>query len=290
MSIWVWSTTQESWDVILHYHVWAVDTETKTKRVKPDDYILFYVKGTGMFRGIFQISGTWYKSKKLIWPDEVASKNKKYHYECKLKPYLIKDAIFNEVKDKLDFLTQYTKPVIALRGGSIGPANFGKPISPKDLDTISSYMKKIIKPKQIAADSDHEEIIECLSKIGDALGFDTFTEQEYTLVSQGAIVDMVWETKFGHLGTIRYTFEVQSKGSIKSLINNLILSMNNPNVKKVIAVSDEKQLEKIRNLVQNTDAYTNTAKSMFVFLPVNTVQDLAQLLPKLTKFKKILAV
>ncbi len=44
-----------------------------------------------------------------------------------------------------------------------------------------------------------------------------------------------------------YVFEVQTKGSIDSLILNLLKSLNNTAVQGVVAVSDPKQLEKIKN-------------------------------------------
>ena len=66
--------------------------------------------------------------------------------------------------------------------------------------------------------------------------------------------------------------------------------MNDPSVKKVVAVSDQKQLEQIRKLVENTDAYTTVAKSMFVFLDVEMISEFFALLPQLNKFKKMLSV
>lgn len=48
------------------------------------------------------------------------------------------------------------------------------------------------------------------------------------------------------MGLVIYVFEVQTRGSIDSLILNLLKSMNNPAVQGVVAVSDAAQLEKIR--------------------------------------------
>ena len=291
MKRWIWSVTQENWDVVRDYSVWAVDKEYKTKRIQNNDFILFYVKGTGLFRGIFQVVSSWYKSEKLIWSEETEARKKIYRYECKLKPFLIKDVIYKSIREELDFARSYVaNPNIVLRGTSNGPSNFMRPISEKDLNTIASQMTSVIKPEKMETDSNHEQVIEYLREIGDALGFETHTEQEYTLVAPGAIVDMIWEARIGSMGAIKYSFEVQSKGSIKSLINNLIQSMNDPSVKKVVAVSDQKQLEQIRKLVENTDAYTTVAKSMFVFLDVEMISEFFALLPKLNKFKKILSV
>ena len=291
MNRWVWPVTQENWDVVRNYSIWAVSEEHKTKRIKNNDYILFYVKGTGLFRGIFQVVSSWYKSEKMIWADETETKKKIYSYECKLRPFLIKDVIFKNVRHKLEFSSPYSaSPNIVLMATGNGPANFTRPISERDLNTISSHMTSVIKPQETTVDPNHKEIIEYLREIGDALGFETHTEQEYTLVAPGAVVDMMWETRIGSMGAIKYSFEVQSKGSIKSLINNLISSMNDPAVKKVVAVSDTKQLEQIRNLVENTNAYTTVAKSMFVFLDIQLVKEFVSLLLKLNELKKTLSV
>ncbi len=47
------------------------------------------------------------------------------------------------------------------------------------------------------------------------------------------------------MGKAIYVFEVQSKGSIDSLILNLKKAQSNPAVQAVVAVSDESQLSKI---------------------------------------------
>jgi len=47
-------------------------------------------------------------------------------------------------------------------------------------------------------------------------------------------------------GRVIYVFEVQSKGSLDSLILNLLKSMHNAAVQDVVAVSDATQLEKFR--------------------------------------------
>ena len=47
------------------------------------------------------------------------------------------------------------------------------------------------------------------------------------------------------MGRVIYVFEVQTKGSIDSLMLNLLKARNNPAVQGVVAVSDRDQLEKI---------------------------------------------
>lgn len=88
----------------------------------------------------------------------------------------------------------------------------------------------------------HEEIKEKLVAIGELLGFESRAEVR---IAAGAVVDAVWEAKIGNMGKAIYVFEVQSKGSIDSLILNLKKAQNNAAVQAVVAVADEAQLDKI---------------------------------------------
>ena len=88
----------------------------------------------------------------------------------------------------------------------------------------------------------HDEIKENLVAIGELLGFDSRSEVKITA---GAVVDAVWEAKIGNMGKAIYVFEVQSKGSIDSLILNLKKAQSNAAVQAVVAVADEEQLAKI---------------------------------------------
>lgn len=88
----------------------------------------------------------------------------------------------------------------------------------------------------------HDEIKEKLVTIGGLLGFDSRSEVKITT---GAVVDAVWEAKIGNMGKAIYVFEVQSKGSIDSLILNLKKAQSNAAVQAVVAVADEAQLAKI---------------------------------------------
>lgn len=88
----------------------------------------------------------------------------------------------------------------------------------------------------------HDEIKEKLVAIGELLGFDSRSEVK---IATGAIVDAIWEAKIGNMGKAIYVFEVQSKGSIDSLILNLKKAQSNAAVQAVVAVADEEQLAKI---------------------------------------------
>ena len=99
------------------------------------------------------------------------------------------------------------------------------------------------KPKtQTDSKSLHDEIKEKLVAIGELLGFESRSEVS---IATGAKVDVVWEAKIGNMGKAIYVFEVQSKGSIDSLILNLKKAQSNAAVQAVVAVADEEQLSKI---------------------------------------------
>jgi len=89
----------------------------------------------------------------------------------------------------------------------------------------------------------HDDIRDKLRDIGQWLGFITNIEKK---VSEGSKVDTVWEATIGNMGRVIYVFEVQTKGSIDSLILNLLKSLNNPAVQGVVAVSDLEQIERIK--------------------------------------------
>ncbi len=99
-------------------------------------------------------------------------------------------------------------------------------------------------PVQVGETFDHDEVRDLIESIGGMLGFDADTEVK---VAHGAKVDDVWRAKIGNLGMVTYVFEVHKSGSIDSLLLNLQKAKSSPTVQKVIAVSDEAQLEQIKN-------------------------------------------
>jgi hypothetical protein len=103
----------------------------------------------------------------------------------------------------------------------------------------------------------HNEIRDKLAEIGRWLGFQTDIERK---VAEGSVVDTVWEATIGNMGRVIYVFEVQTKGSIDSLVLNLLKSMNNAAVQGVVAVSDATQLEKIKRQVSSVRALADKAR------------------------------
>lgn len=101
---------------------------------------------------------------------------------------------------------------------------------------------KVVKPLS-PADFDHNEIRDLLADIGISLGFAVDTEVR---IAHGAQVDVVWRARIANLGLVTYVFEVHRAGSIDSLILNLQKARSASSVQKVVAVSDQAQLDKIR--------------------------------------------
>jgi len=117
-------------------------------------------------------------------------------------------------------------------------------------DNLSDIHKpKPEEPVEVISDTDdatsrfiHDEVKDKLADIGRWLGFESQTEIK---VADGSKVDTVWQATIGNMGRVIYVFEVQTKGSIDSLILNLLKAHNNSAVQGIVAVSDKKQLEKI---------------------------------------------
>ena len=116
-------------------------------------------------------------------------------------------------------------------------------------DTLTQSSKKKEKKSTTSLEKDasnfiHNDIRDKIRNIGQWLGFDANIERK---VAAGSKVDAIWESTVGNMGRVIYVFEVQTKGSIDSLIVNLLKSLNNPAVQGVVAVSDKKQLETIKS-------------------------------------------
>lgn len=110
--------------------------------------------------------------------------------------------------------------------------------------------KPRIKPEKTSQEAlafIHNDIRDKLREIGEWLGFSSDIERK---VAEGSKVDTVWEATIGNMGRVIYVFEVQTKGSIDSLVINLLKSLNNPAVQGVVAVSDGSQLLEIERQVR----------------------------------------
>ena len=150
---------------------------------------------------------------------------------------------------RFSYVSQYAQKVIKGQGinGYLLAVDYFMwdeilPIAEKK-SPVSPATPEVKKPVTVKdSKSLHDEIKEKLVAIGELLGFDSRSEVKITT---GAVVDAVWEAKIGNMGKAIYVFEVQSKGSIDSLILNLKKAQSNAAVQAVVAVADEEQLAKI---------------------------------------------
>jgi len=92
-------------------------------------------------------------------------------------------------------------------------------------------------------------------------------------VGHGARVDNVWRARIGNLGLVTYVFEVHKTGSIDSLLLNLQKAKSSPTVQKVIAVSNEEQLEKVK---RESEGLPEEFRRALGFWPVTEVQKVGQ--------------
>ncbi len=115
----------------------------------------------------------------------------------------------------------------------------------------------------------HDEIKQKIVDIGVLLGFESRPEVK---IAPGAKVDVVWEVKIGNMGKAIYVFEVQSSGSIDSLILNLLRAQSNAAVQAIVAVSTIEQIEKIKRELP-TDAIDRKKLKLWDFSDVEMVHD-----------------
>jgi len=119
-----------------------------------------------------------------------------------------------------------------------------------NLTTIHDHKQPKTKPEKESPKtmgSIHNDIRDKLREIGEWLSFSADIERK---VDEGSKVDTVWEATIGNMGRVIYVFEVQTKGSLDSLVINLMQSLSNPAVQGVVAVSDGPQLVQIEKKVK----------------------------------------
>jgi len=136
------------------------------------------------------------------------------------------------------------------------------------------------------SDFDHDEIRDFLRDIGSWLGFEVETEKK---IAPGARVDCIWMAKIANLGVVTYVFEVQKSGSIDSLILNLQRALNNKTVQKLIAVSNESQLEKIRKEANSVplEEFRTSLSYWNVADVIKTHERLGEVISSITKLELV---
>lgn len=119
-------------------------------------------------------------------------------------------------------------------------------INVEQIDANTESQSELVSTNKKDAEFIHNDIRDKLADIGRFFGFKAEVEKK---IADGAIVDATWEVTIGNMGRVIYVFEVQTSGSIDSLILNLMKAKNNKAVQGIIAVTDQKQIEKIKKEV-----------------------------------------
>ena len=108
---------------------------------------------------------------------------------------------------------------------------------------VNQPQEEVVPMAPREAEFIHNDVRDKIADIGSWLGFQADVEKK---VAAGAVVDAVWEVTIGNMGRVIYVFEVQTSGSIDSLILNLMKAKSNKAVQGIIAVTDRRQIEKIK--------------------------------------------
>ena len=138
---WLYAVTEKNWEIVKTKNIWGASLESRTKKLKRDDKIIFYVKKTGLIRGIFESASDWYESKSITWDEEIQEGRILYPYQIKLKKGLIADVSYNQIKDQLDFVDDKEHYPMYLQMHTSGPSNFGRPINSHDFELIKDQME-----------------------------------------------------------------------------------------------------------------------------------------------------
>ena len=171
---------------------------------------------------------------------------------------------YQETGKKYIELCSYCKEMLKLANNKTNSDNDLLFIDYLFWDNLKLYKmsKSYIEEKPIIETAEnkkslHTELKEKVRDIGLFLGFDASNEVK---IGNGAVVDVVWDFSINNVGKVTYVFEVQTGGSIDSLIMNLLKASKYKNVQGIIAVSDATQLENIRK--ESEDIFKNENKKI----------------------------
>jgi len=148
-SYWIWSVSQENWEILKSKNTWAskIPRRQIQIRVMPGDFIIFYVKGTKSFKGIFRVDGKWYDwfndSGNWSWHEEETEQKMVYESAVKIKPIVLGIAMLDELENLSIFegKNQDLRNLV-LKGGGGYPSNTGKPIPSDDFLIIKQLLER----------------------------------------------------------------------------------------------------------------------------------------------------
>ena len=102
--------------------------------------------------------------------------------------------------------------------------------------TIPDKEEELIATSKKDATFIHNDIRDKVAEIGHCLGFRAEVEKK---VAAGAVVDAIWEVTIGNMGRVIY------------VLLNLMKAKNNKAVQGIVAVTDQKQIERIKKEIES---------------------------------------
>ena len=143
---WIWSVTQENWEILKAKNVWGsrIPKERIRNKIKSGDKVAFYVIRTGAFKGIFEFIGDWFDSPGETWADDILPYGKlRYISQIKIRPICLGNVLVPSLYEKLELFKGKPQNIrnLILQGGSGYPSNNSRSLLEDDFATIIDELK-----------------------------------------------------------------------------------------------------------------------------------------------------
>jgi len=293
MNYWVWPITQENWEILKNRNVWAAKNRGAIDKVQKEDMIIFYIKGTNTFQGIFRVISNWYASKEIIWDDEIKENNTIYPFQVTVEPVILGVTDFFRLVQRLTFVEKKTPPAPQsyINAHVTGPANFGRPIPEKDYKIILEELEK--KPESFVAKPPiapiprivekttpplkitHSDMMGMLIELSNLYGF--HPESEYQ--GEPYRYDVTW--KRSRIGNPTKVFEVHDKGILDSALVKLKHAYDMWNSRLFLVITEHVNKDKARFLLAGSFHEINHITTIL------QPQEIKELLEHKKKFREI---
>lgn len=132
---WIISVTPKTWQAVEGSNAYATKTRVEPARIRKGDRMAFYVRGTGMFNCICRAETGWHEPSSYIW----LHKQQHVTDEIDVSRVVTGVAGVRGLARSLQFAKRRTWIGLHLHGGL---ANYGRPITDKDLGMISDRMRQ----------------------------------------------------------------------------------------------------------------------------------------------------
>ena len=139
---WIWPVVEGNWAVLAKKNVWATYSDKARTKVRKGDQIVFYVKGTGNFRGLYRLVSDWYPAKEPVWFDELVANKVRYKHQVAMELLELGSANYKSLVHSLSFVKNKKQISVYLQSMGGGPANHGRPVSDEDLAIIRAELQR----------------------------------------------------------------------------------------------------------------------------------------------------